>query len=171
MLLSKRVVRMWRTVNELQSDGPVEFAVTSWWLAVNSWGLLSPNRIGTALSSQLFGPATQVLTDGQLFPHTKVHIACNRLPKTILQPPTVDRHPKLPLSNMQPHVFHRALQQWLSGVGLSKNLSSPAHGNTVVTAVPLAIGENGSKIAYFSHSAGTAHGAPPMAFIAGPAPP
>ena len=42
------------------------------------------------------------------------------------------------------------------------------HGNTVVTAVTVAIGENGSKIAYFSHSvrtvaqsARTAHGVPP----------
>ena len=34
-------------------------------------------------------------------------------------------------------------------------------GNTVVTAVTLAIRENGSKIAYFLHSARTAHGAPP----------
>ena len=34
------------------------------------------------------------------------------------------------------------------------------HGNTVVTAVTVAIGENGSEMAYFSHSAGTAHGAP-----------
>ena len=31
-----------------------------------------------------------------------------------------------------------------------------------MTAVILAIRENGSKMAYFSHSAGTAHGAPPM---------
>ena len=30
------------------------------------------------------------------------------------------------------------------------------YGNTVVTAVTLAIGGNGSKIAYFSHSVGTA---------------
>ena len=31
----------------------------------------------------------------------------------------------------------------------------------MVTVVTLAIRENGSKIAYFSHSTGTAHGAPP----------
>ena len=31
------------------------------------------------------------------------------------------------------------------------------------TAVTLAIGGNGSNIAYLSHSAGTAHGAPPLA--------
>ena len=37
-----------------------------------------------------------------------------------------------------------------------KNLSSPVSGSTVVTAVTLAIGGNRSKIAYFSHSAGTA---------------
>ena len=41
--------------------------------------------------------------------------------------------------------------------GMSNNLGSPVYGNTVVTAVTLAIGENGSKIAYFSHSAGRAH--------------
>ena len=35
---------------------------------------------------------------------------------------------------------------------LSRNLRSPVPWNTVVTAVTLAIGENGSKIAYFSHS-------------------
>ena len=35
------------------------------------------------------------------------------------------------------------------------------YGNTVVTVFTLAIGQNGSKIAYFSHSAGTVHGAPP----------
>ena len=34
------------------------------------------------------------------------------------------------------------------------------YGNTVIIAVTLAIGGNGSKMAYFSHSAGTAHGAP-----------
>ena len=33
------------------------------------------------------------------------------------------------------------------------------HGNTVVTAVTLAIGENGSKIAYISHNVRKAHGA------------
>ena len=33
-------------------------------------------------------------------------------------------------------------------------------GNTTVTAVPLAIGGDGSQIAFFSHGAGTAHGAP-----------
>ena len=38
-------------------------------------------------------------------------------------------------------------------------------GNTVGPAVTLAIGENGSKIAYFSHSAGTAHGEPPKAVL------
>ena len=32
-------------------------------------------------------------------------------------------------------------------------------------AVLLAIGGNGSKRAYFSHSAGTAHGAPPLARV------
>ena len=46
-------------------------------------------------------------------------------------------------------------------MGLSTNLSSPSYGNTVGTAVTLAIGGNGSKRAYFPHSAGTAHGAPP----------
>ena len=35
------------------------------------------------------------------------------------------------------------------------------HENTVVIAVTLAIARNGSKIAYFSHSAGTAHSVPP----------
>ena len=33
-------------------------------------------------------------------------------------------------------------------------------GNAVVTAVPLAMGETGCRIAYFSHSARTAHGEP-----------
>ena len=33
-------------------------------------------------------------------------------------------------------------------LGLSTNLSSPAYGNTVVTAATLAIGENGSKVAF-----------------------
>ena len=33
-------------------------------------------------------------------------------------------------------------------------------GKTVVTAVTLAIGGNGSKMAYLLHSAGTAHGVP-----------
>ena len=43
------------------------------------------------------------------------------------------------------------------------------HGNTVATAATVAIGENGSKIASFSHSAGTAHGAPPqLHFFCGP---
>ena len=42
---------------------------------------------------------------------------------------------------------------------VSENLCIPVSGNTVVTAVTLAIGENGSKIVDFSHSAGTAHGA------------
>ena len=37
--------------------------------------------------------------------------------------------------------------------GLRKNLSSPAYGNTVATVVTLAVRENGSKIAYVSHSA------------------
>ena len=41
-------------------------------------------------------------------------------------------------------------------MGLSKNPNSPMYGNTVVTAVTLSIGEFGSKIAYFSHIAGTA---------------
>ena len=45
---------------------------------------------------------------------------------------------------------------------LSQNPSSPVYGNTVVTAVTLANGGNGSKIAYFAHSAGTAPGAPPQ---------
>ena len=40
------------------------------------------------------------------------------------------------------------------------NLSSTVYGNTVVTAVTFAIRENGSKIAHFSHSAHTVHGAP-----------
>ena len=39
-------------------------------------------------------------------------------------------------------------------------------GNTVVTAVPLALEENGSKIAYLSHRAGTARGAPPIDIVA-----
>ena len=43
-------------------------------------------------------------------------------------------------------------------LGLSKNLSR----NTVATAVTLAIRGNGSQEAHFSHSAGTAHGAPPQ---------
>ena len=47
----------------------------------------------------------------------------------------------------------------------SKNLSSPAYGNTVVTAVSLAIGGNRFKIAYFSYSVGTAHGAPPYCTV------
>ena len=37
------------------------------------------------------------------------------------------------------------------------------YGNAVVTAVTVAIGGNGSKIVYFSHSARTAPGAPPVA--------
>ena len=43
----------------------------------------------------------------------------------------------------------------------TENLSSPASGSTVAAAVTFGIGQNGSKIAYFSHSAGIAHGAPP----------
>ena len=35
-------------------------------------------------------------------------------------------------------------------------MDSPVHGNAVVAAVTVAIRENGSKIAYFSHSARTA---------------
>ena len=40
------------------------------------------------------------------------------------------------------------------------NLSSPVYGNTVVTAVTLAIREDGLTIAYFPHS--TAYGVPPQ---------
>ena len=39
---------------------------------------------------------------------------------------------------------------------MSRNLSSPVYGNTVVTVVTLAIEENGSKIAFLSHSTCTA---------------
>ena len=45
---------------------------------------------------------------------------------------------------------------------MGKNLSSPAYGNTVGTAVTLAIGGNGCKMAYCSHSAGRTHGVPPL---------
>ena len=40
------------------------------------------------------------------------------------------------------------------------------YGNAVDTAVTFAIGENGSKMAYFSHSARTAHSAPPEQHVA-----
>ena len=48
---------------------------------------------------------------------------------------------------------------WVFG---SKNLSSPAFGDTVVAAVTVAIGVNRSETAYFLHSTGTPHGATPL---------
>ena len=45
---------------------------------------------------------------------------------------------------------------------MSKNLSRPVSRNTVITAVTMAIGGKGFKMAYFLHNAGTAHGAPPI---------
>ena len=57
-------------------------------------------------------------------------------------------------------VEDRLIQLILWVLGLSKNLSSPVYGNTVLTAVTLAIRENGSNIAYF-RTAHAAHGAPP----------
>jgi hypothetical protein len=45
-----------------------------------------------------------------------------------------------------------AFSTWNMVFGMSKTLSNPACGTTVVTAVTLAIGGNGSKIAYFLHS-------------------
>ena len=57
------------------------------------------------------------------------------------------------------HLF--CLNSFSELLGLSKNPSSPVPGNTVLTAVPLAIRENGSKIAHLSHSTArppTGHG-------------
>ena len=59
-------------------------------------------------------------------------------------------------NNFQCGIFsmkHRLVQLIISVLELSKNLSSPLYGNIVVAAVTLAIGEDVSKIAYFSHSA------------------
>ena len=46
------------------------------------------------------------------------------------------------------HVKHRLVYLVVGVLGLSKTLSSRPYGNTVVTAVTLAIGEIGVKIAY-----------------------
>ena len=53
----------------------------------------------------------------------------------------------------QPSGIFSGKHSFIRVLGLSKNPSSPVYGNTVVAAVTSAIRENGSKRAYFSHSA------------------
>ena len=90
-------------------------------------------------------------------------------------PPPGELRPQGKTGRFRPHsgIFGRKhtlfwLIIWL--FGLRKNLSSPAHGNTAVTAGTLAIGENGLKMAFFSGSAGTAHGAPQSSHVIYPGP-